>query len=128
VTGYNFKASFERLANIFRESLKNMNLNDQQELKNLVISIFLSNNVELVNENNKSMNTIDKIVEIFRMKTKNTVSESVLPPETDKGIEMMNNAIERVRVQRGGRKRKIRFSTRKSKIKRRRIKSQSRKN
>jgi hypothetical protein len=51
-----------------------------------------------------------------------------MPPGQDSGITMMNDAIEKVLTQTGGKKRKIRYGTRKSRVKRMRMKSRVRKN
>jgi hypothetical protein len=124
VPGYSFKASFERLSDIFRRCLSNMNANDIDELKDMVVGNFGNRNTDFINQSN----SIDKIIEIFGSKTRNTVGVNVLPPGSDSGIEMMNDAIEKATKQLGGRKRKIGYTIRKSRVKKYRMKSRVRKN
>ena len=68
------------------------------------------------------------IINVFKGRTKGTVGENVLPPGPDRGIEMMNEAIDRVSMQKGGKKKQIRFGTKKSRVKKMRVKSRVRKN
>jgi hypothetical protein len=124
VPGYSFKASFERLADIFRGCLSGMKATDMEELKELVVKTFSNKNTDFHNQND----IMDKIIAIFSSKTRNTVGVNVLPPGPDSGIDMMNDAIEKATKQIGGRKRRMRFTIRKSKVKRFRLKSRARKN
>lgn len=125
VPGYNFKASFDRLSEIFKDILEKVNMEDMELLKNYIVSLYGDRNSNFNNEED----VIDYIIKLFKSKTKGTVESNVLPPGPDSGIEMMKYAIEKVNSIKGGKmKRHIRNGTRKLKIKKYRIKSRSRKN
>lgn len=124
VPGYSFKASFSRLANIFRESIKEISKNDIDILKGILMQIFGDRNTDF---NRIDTDNIDIILTLFRNKTRGTVGEIVIPPGPDSGIIMMNEAIDKVLVQRAGKRRKIRIGTKKNKTMRLRIKSRSKK-
>jgi hypothetical protein len=123
VPGYNFKASFDRLANIFRDSIRDLGVMDMEVLKRVVMDVFGDRNSDFLEGSIE-----DVMINLFRGKTKGTVGVNVMPPGQDSGITMMNDAIEKVLTQTGGKKRKIRYGTRKSRVKRMRMKSRVRKN
>lgn len=125
VPGYSFKASYDRLADIFKDSLKELNLNDKSILRNIVIELFGDRNTDL---NISDGNDLDIIINLFKSKTRGTVGSNILPPIPDNGIDMMINAIDKVRSIKGGKGSKARISRKKSKVKRYRIKSKTKKN
>ncbi len=130
VPGYNFKASINRLSQIFRESTENINKNDMEILKNNVIKRFAKKNNDI---NTNSVNSaIEIILNIFKNNTKGTMGDNVYPPlSLDEGIKMMLQAIDRISSFKGG-KRNYRLTkkkrTKKSRIKMHMRKSQMRKN
>lgn len=131
VPGYNFKASLNRLSQIFKESTENINKNDMEILKNIVISRFgKQNNTYNAYNVANAYNVVDEIIDTFKENTKGTMGDNVYPPSgPDAGIKMMLQAVEavdRVKSVRGG---KRKFSlTRKRKMKKSRAKTRVRKN
>lgn len=125
VPGYNFRASFDRIAEVYRNVIRAANVN-VEEMGHYIVESFASstNDYEIIVEKDDLM---DGIIGFFKSKTKGTASENEMVPKPDRGIEMMKEAISRVSQKRGGR-RKLRVSKTKRKIKQFRIKSRARKN
>jgi hypothetical protein len=84
VPPYDFKASVDRIAEIYRNSIKDIDIEEYIELLNANKFRFNTNT------------TIDDIIEIIKNKTKGTVSADTLPPPPDKGITQIMDAINRV--------------------------------
>ena len=128
VPGYNFKASFDRLAEIYRRALKGANV-DIEEISNYIVELFVTTTDEyegIVAKEGKE-GLLDGVLAFFKSKTRGTVSEDTKVPDIDRGIEMMEDAISRIKVNIGG-KRKIKRSITKKKIKGYRVKSRAKKN
>lgn len=81
VQAYNFKASFDRIAEIYKKSLENVDLNEYIRLISDEFSI-------------KHVNSLDTIIEEFKKRTGPT--DDILPPGPDSGIDMMLKAIVKV--------------------------------
>ena len=79
VPEYTFKASFDRIANIYRDVLSNVD----KEFMYIV--------------GNEKIKNIDDVIEIFRNETQHT---ELIPPEPDEGIDMMMDAIQKVEMRR----------------------------
>ena len=92
-------------------------------LRRTVIDIFGDRNTDFLEGNSD-----DIIINLFKGKTRGTMGRNVIPPGPDRGIEMMNEAIEKVAAQAGGKRKKIRFCTKKNRAKRIRVKTRVRKN
>jgi FMN phosphatase YigB (HAD superfamily) len=116
VPRYDFKASFERIAEIYQNAIVNANVN-MVEFMDYMIELFVNtaNNYRQINEDE-----LASILRIFRSKTTGTSSVDTLPPPEDAGIMMMMNAIRKVSGRRGGKRYRL-VNTRKKKIRRRRI-------
>jgi hypothetical protein len=84
VPPYDFKASVDRISEIYRNSIKNIDINKYIELLNANRFKF------------NTTNTIDDIIEIIKNKTKGTASADTLPPKPDKGIDQIMDAINKV--------------------------------
>lgn len=78
VPPYNFKTSFDRIAEIYKKSLINVDLNEYSMIIEDEFSI-------------KPSNSLDTILEVFKERTGPT--QEGLPPLPDKGIDMMLQAI-----------------------------------
>lgn len=128
VPGYNFRASFDRIAEIYRAVIRASNV-DVEEMVDYLVELFVitSDEYEKIVATDGLM---DGLLDFFRGMTKGTASENEMVPKPDSGIEMMDAAISRVELKSGGvRKRiRIRVNTRKRKVMRYRVKSRSRKN
>ena len=116
VPAYNFKASFDRIAEIYSESIESVHV-DINELMDYIIDVFV-NEEEYLKIKDES---VDSIIEVFRGKTRGTVGADVMPPKSDGGIDMMMDAIKRVEGERvgGKRRRALRMVTRKRRVNRR---------
>lgn len=123
VPGYNYKASFNRLSQIFINAIKVANINTN-ELMDYVVEMFVGSNNEYMKIMEKG--GMDGMIELFRIKTKGT--SDMMVPKPDDGISMMMEAISRVEGKIGGMKRKRGVMTRKRKMRRPRVKSRVRKN
>ena len=77
--------------------------------------------------NNPRLSKLDNLVNALKMRTGSTQAMNAIVPEPDMGIDMMMDAIMRVRAAAGGRRR-VKDRTRKRKVRRNRIKSRARKN
>jgi hypothetical protein len=127
VPGYNFKASFDRLAVIYRKALKEANI-DKKDIENDIIELFVRSNIEY--QKIMEMEGLEGILNLFKSKTKGTANtEDRVPQGEDEGIRMMEEAISRVERNEGGgrKKRRVVEMTKKKKLRRNRI-SRSRKN
>jgi hypothetical protein len=122
VPGYDFKASFDRIADIYRGALYDANV-DLEEFVIYTIYTFLNDDdkAELADI------SLNSILNVFRDKTRNTASIEDMPPEPDRGIEMMMEAIKKVspenKIGGGARQQRRRavIGTRKKKLRRRKI-------
>jgi hypothetical protein len=84
VPPYDFKASVDRIADIYRDSLQHIDVKEY---------------IELLNANGFKFNPnsdIEDIIDTFKNKTKGTVSSSTVPPEPDYGISQIMDAINKV--------------------------------
>jgi hypothetical protein len=110
VPGYDFKASFDRIANIYRECITKADVNSGM-LLDYIVELFINQNEirdKMVEGN------LDKIIRLFRMKTPGTVKADDRVPGRDTGILMMESAISRVQFQGGKRyTKRVRHSTKK---------------
>lgn len=115
VPGYNFKASFERIALIYKKAILESNVNIT-EYMDYIVDLFVDNsNKHLMGDDNSD---IDTIINIFKSKTSGTSSETELPLlGDDTGINMMMDAIRRVSLKGGRRKRMSNNTIRKKKRK-----------
>jgi hypothetical protein len=104
VPGYDFRASFERIANIFRESVIKADVNTSM-LLDYVTELFV-NQTDLKDKMAEAH--LDRIIRLFRMKTQGTAKPDDKPPQPDTGILMMQAAISRVEFQ-GGKRPRIRL-------------------
>ena len=111
VPAYNFKASFDRIADIYKEALLSLGV-DIDEFIEYIMDIFIGRQEDYSKLRDLSIN---RIIEVFRGKTGDTVGENVMPPSPDRGIDMMMAAIKKVEGMRVGGKRKrfVRISTKK---------------
>lgn len=75
VPEYNFKASFDRIANIYKDLLIDREF------------------IEILK--NEKIKNIDDVIEIFRIETQDT---ELIPPESDDGIKMMLDAIKKIGI------------------------------
>ena len=116
VPGYDFKASFDRIANIYQNAITNANV-DMNEFMDYIIEIFVKteNDYRYINED-----YMESILRIFKSKTPGTASVDSDPPPKDAGIEMMMDAIRKVSMRHGGRRCRL-VNTRKKKLRCRRI-------
>jgi hypothetical protein len=98
VPGYDFKASFDRIQAIYRDALKQADVNTGM-LMDYVMELFINTNQirDKMMESN-----VDKIIRLFREKTQGTNGVENKVPEPDTGILMMKSAISRVEFS-GGR-------------------------
>jgi hypothetical protein len=127
VPAYNFKASFDRLADIYRAAIKAANV-DVEEMAHYLIEVFVStgDEYELIVAKEGPDGLMDGLIEFFRRKTRGTADRDQMPPRPDGGIEMMMAAVERVKAKKGGKRRMV--ITKKRKLRKFRLKSRVRKN
>ncbi len=110
VPAYNYKTPFDRIAEIYKKSLRNVDLDEYIRVISDTFNIYNSK-------------TIDDILQEFKKRTGPT--EDILPPGPDKGIDMMLKAILKVKAGvTGGSIRK----RQKSKTKKRKATNQNQKN
>jgi hypothetical protein len=116
VPAYDFKASFDRIADIYENAIDYANV-DMNVFMDYIIDIFV-NEAEYLKIKDYS---VDSIIEVFRGKTSGTVGIDIMPPRPDGGIDMMMNAIKKVEEERvgGKRKRVVRIATRRRRVNRR---------
>jgi hypothetical protein len=119
VPGYNFKASFDRLASIYSRALNDTRVNIE-EFMDYIIDLYVDTSYEFLKAENES---VESVIEIFRGKTSGTASDDVMPPGPDGGIAMMMEAIKRVGILGGKRRREYKFGTRKRRVRRRNVKT-----
>lgn len=112
VPGYNFKASFDRVAEIYKKSVTAANV-DIDIYMNYIIELFVDTTEDYSKIRHE---TIDEIIDIFRGKTRGTSEGN--PPGPDSGIEMMMEAIKRVGATGGKRRRVLKIYTRKRRARR----------
>jgi hypothetical protein len=111
VPAYNFKASFDRIAEIYKEAILSSDV-DIDEFIEYIMDIFISTQEDYSKIRDRSINGI---IDVFRGMTSGTVKDDVMPPYIDRGIGMMMAAIKKVEGGRVGGKRKrfVRISTKK---------------
>lgn len=111
VPAYNFKASFDRIAEIYKEVILSSGV-DIDEFIEYIMDIFISTKEDYSKIRDRSINGI---IDVFRGWTSGTVKDDVMPPYIDRGIGMMMAAIKKVEGGRVGGKRKrfVRISTKK---------------
>ena len=111
VPAYNFKASFDRIAEIYKEAILSSGV-DIDEFIEYIMDIFISTQENYSKIRDRSINGI---IDVFRGMTSGTVKDDVMPPYIDRGIGMMMAAIKKVEGERVGAKRKrfVRISTKK---------------
>jgi hypothetical protein len=116
VPAYDFKASFDRIADIYKNAIDYANV-DMNVFMDYIIDIFV-NEAEYLKMKDYS---VDSIIEVFRGKTSGTAGIDMMPPKPDGGIDMMMNAIKKVEEERvgGKRKRVVRIATRRRRVNRR---------
>jgi hypothetical protein len=94
VPPYDFKASFERLGEIYQSAVANVSMYPFATLISMIYgTIFSSDPFTL---------SIQSIVQVFQASTERTAKKDDIPPpyQSDKGITMMKHAIHRVRSNR----------------------------
>jgi hypothetical protein len=123
VPAYTFKASFNRIADIYKASLIRAKV-DIPKFSDFVLNIFM--NAE-ININKSSTDLLNHIIEVFKRKTRNTVNEDMLPPLPDRGIEMMMEAMRRDN-QNGGKRKTTKNSTKKRRIRQHHVTKTGKKN
>jgi hypothetical protein len=102
VPAYNFRASFERIAQLYKNAIYEGNVNIPQ-FSDLVFEVFIEQSrVYYIYD----YEILDDLLHMFREKTKGTAEIDVLPPPEDSGIEMMYTAISRLPVK-GGKRRRV---------------------
>uniref|UniRef100_A0A6C0DSS4 Haloacid dehalogenase-like hydrolase n=1 Tax=viral metagenome TaxID=1070528 RepID=A0A6C0DSS4_9ZZZZ len=111
VPAYNFRASFDRIAEIYKEAILSSDV-DIDEFIEYIMDIFISTQEDYSKIRDRSINGI---IDVFRGMTSGTVKDDVMPPYIDRGIGMMMAAIKKVEGERVGAKRKrfVRISTKK---------------
>ena len=95
VPAYTNRASFDRIATIYKMCVRDVNIN-RRILLNYVLHFFENNYDDI-----DAYNELDMIVDLFRENTENTENrESIqhmeLSPSHDKGIEIMHHAVNEV--------------------------------
>lgn len=101
VPKYDFKASFNRLADIFEKALIDVNLE---------MDIFINYILKIFCKRTNTNFTIKDIIKCFKEKTGETAGEDKNPPPPDLGIIMMLDAIKQIKKSSGGGgKRKLKF-------------------
>jgi hypothetical protein len=124
VPAYNFKASFDRLAEIFIKALNQANV-DVNEIENDIIELFVRTQNEY--QNFAEVGGLEAILNLFKSKTKGTAKADDRVPQIDDGIMMMEEAINIIEKKDGGRRKRRRVVVTMKKRKNRRV-SRSRKN
>lgn len=123
VPRYNFKASVDRVADLYEASfgklLDDINMSLFVRLVEKYIIGTLPNNGSLL---------LKRLVNGIKSITTDTVSKNTLVPTADEGINMMQNAINKVKGIVGGKRRFIKNRTRKRRLRSKRIISRIRKN
>jgi len=111
VPAYNFRASFDRIAEIYKEAILSSDV-DIDEFIEYIMDIIISTQEDYSKIRDRSINGI---IDVFRGMTSGTVKDDVMPPYIDRGIGMMMAAIKKVEGERVGAKRKrfVRISTKK---------------
>jgi hypothetical protein len=101
VPAYRFKASFDRLSDIYTKALEHAKV-DEQEFIKYVFHVYKKPNI-LTPED------LDDLLILFLQVTQETVSEDTLPPKPDEGLEMMKDALNKANMMQsyiGGKKRR----------------------
>lgn len=112
VPAYNFKASFDRIANIYFDSIEYADVNNR-----LLVKYILDTFTDIKNGQNKYL--IWDVIRLFEQRTKGTAGLTTLPPPPDEGIEMIMEAIKRILQYGGNKRRRLFFVTTKHAKKRR---------
>jgi len=92
VPPYEFKASFTRLANIFRDCLVESNVSQEaiKELQDYVFQLFAtSEDTIFISRDNE----LESIVHLFQEKTPGTASSERQPPFWDRGVQQMRDVL-----------------------------------
>jgi len=92
VLPYEFKTSFTRLANIFRDCLVESNVSHEaiKELQDYVIQLFAtSEDTIFISRDNE----LESIVHLFQEKTPGTASSERQPPFWDRGVQQMRDVL-----------------------------------
>jgi hypothetical protein len=129
VPRYDFKASSERLGEIFKSVMTPIVADPSFDMR-LYMNILQRSVVGEI-QRNARLSDLDNLVNTLKRVTGTTAALNAEPPlpETDYGIRMMEEAIFRVRgATAGGKRRRIKDRTRKRKLKRNRTKARVRKN
>lgn len=125
VPKYDFKASAERLGEIYKSVMRQFERDNSFDMKLFINTVerFVVGQVG----KNARLSDLDNLVNTLKVKTGSTAAMNAIVPGPDEGIDMMMNAISRVRGSvSGGKRRKI--SRTRKRIIRRRVKSRARKN
>jgi hypothetical protein len=123
VPAYNFKASFDRLSDIFVSSLIEANV-DLGIFGEYLIAVFMPTKQIFERDGFAKLN---KIISVFKERTKGTVDTYMLSPKPDEGIQMMLDAIKRagtsvvVGVAVGGNQKNRRLLSKRRKSRKRRV-------
>jgi hypothetical protein len=125
VPKYDFKASADRLGEIYKSVMEPL-VRDASFNMDLYIDIIRKRLVGQV-ANNIRLSKLDNLVNALKVATGPTAAINAVVPESDEGIDMMWDAIMKVRAVVGGR-RGMKNRTRKRKLRRNRMKSRARKN
>jgi hypothetical protein len=128
VPRYDFKASSERLGEIFKSVMMPI-VSDPSFDMRLYMNIVQRSAVGEIAKNVR-LSDLDNLVNTIKRVTGATAAVNAEPPlpEVDFGIRMMEEAIQRVRASAGGGKRRRAGSTRKRRMRRNRLKTRGRKN
>jgi hypothetical protein len=98
VPSYNFKASYDRIADIYKKCLKNV---DMEEYNKVIADVFSID----------SYNSLDTILNFFKERTGQT--NNGVPPPPDRGIEIMLEAISKLNSHSGGKRQRAKTKKRK---------------
>lgn len=91
VPAYGFKASFDRLSDIFVSSLVEANV-DLGIFGEYLIAVFMPTSKIYEKD---GLIKLNEIISVFADRTKGTMDSSILPPKPDDGILLMLDAIKR---------------------------------
>jgi hypothetical protein len=92
VQPYEFKASFTRLAVLFKDCLREANVSQEAitELQDYVIQLFAtSEDTIFISRDNE----LESIIHLFQEKTKGTASAEREPPFWDRGVQQMRDVV-----------------------------------
>lgn len=125
VPKYDFKASADRLGEIYKSVLEELQKDKSFNLK-LYIELVQRYSIGEMASNSR-FSELDNLVNQTVLVTGKTAERNASVPGPDAGIDMMMDAIGKVRVTMGGKRRRV-MGTKKRVQRRRRIKSRARKN